>query len=230
MRLPKRTMPLITFIAGAGAALAVENGGQALINAQRERQAAAAQQEQIRQLQLADPNALTGPGDLLFPPSDLQTPTTPLRTLPPSQAGSMQLTRTNNFYPNSRDPIWLLTVSLPNGTTKSYEALVGRGDKQQANRDIRGNESPLPKGRYRVSEIAPITPGLNPELGKAAWIGLEPLFNTSRSSLGIHHDPSAGKGKESGTSGCVGLVQHKDVLELTGLIRQFHIQQLQVIS
>jgi hypothetical protein len=224
-------MPIFTFIAGAGAALAVENGGEALLDAQRNRQATAAQQEQVRTLQLSDPAALRGPGDLtILPPADLQIPSTPVRTLSPVQAGGMVLTRTDELYPNSKDPIWILTVSLPNGSTKDFKALVGRGAKQQANRDTRGNESPLPKGRYQITDIAPITAGLNPELGKAAWIGLEPLFNTGRSALGIHHDPSAGKGKESGTSGCIGLIRHEDVLELAGLVRQFRIQQLQVLS
>jgi hypothetical protein len=231
MRIPKRTMPFLAFIAGAGAALAVENGGEALLQAQRSRQVSAAQQEQVRTLQLNDPAALSGPGDLtILPPADLQVPTAPARALPPAQAGGMVLSRTAEFYPNSSDPIWVLTVGLPDGSSKSFQALVGRGNKQLANRDTRGNESPLPKGRYQVTEIAPITAGLNPELGKAAWIGLEPLFNTGRSALGIHHDPSAGKGKESGTSGCIGLVNHKDVLELAALVRQYRIQQLQVQS
>lgn len=231
MQLPKPLMPILTFLAGAGTALAVETGGQALLDAQRSQQAAAAQQEQVRTLQLADPAALSGPGDfVLLPPSDLQTPTAPPKTLPPAQTASLQLIRTGEFYANSKDPIWALSLTLPNGTVKTFQALVGRGDKQRANRNISGNEAPLPTGVYRVTDIAPITAGLNPELGKAAWIGLEPLFNTNRSALGIHHDPSAGKGKESGTSGCIGLIRHQDVLELAGLIRQFRVQQLQVLS
>lgn len=185
-----------------------------------------------------------GPGDQLsqapiaaapLPPTTYISPS-PLPIAPPPPvpravtAPLITVFKTSDLLPGSRDPIWQVLVQLPDGKTHQFPALVGRANKQSANRHTSGNESPLPAGKYLITEVSPITPGLNPELGRAAWIGIEPTFRTGRSALGLHHDPSAGKGRESGTSGCVGLLRHSDTLLLAEFIRKYRIGNLLVQS
>jgi len=170
----------------------------------------------------------TGPGNYLA-----HSPIIPLPAPPASKTTApaiITVTKTTSFFTNTRDPLWNVIVRLPDGKTQQFPALIGRAHKQNVNRHISGNESPLPMGKYFVTEVSSIGAGLSPELGKAVWIGLEPSFSTGRSALGMHHDPSAGKGRESGTSGCVGLIHHADTLKLAGLIRQYRIQNLLVQS
>ena len=76
----------------------------------------------------------------------------------------------------------------------------------------------LPPGRYTVSGILPVEPDDPPELGRLIWIGLEPQFPTERAGLGIHHDPSAGLGRESGTDGCIGVIRGDDLMTLAALL------------
>ena len=67
------------------------------------------------------------------------------------------------------------------------------------------------------------------ELGPI-WIGLEPLFPTGRGHLGIHLDPSANRDANSGTLGCVGLIHHKDMVHLAGLVQGRNVRELVVLE
>jgi hypothetical protein len=60
------------------------------------------------------------------------------------------------------------------------------------------------------------------------WIGLEPQFPSARRGLGIHHDPSAGRGRASGTDGCIGLIHGNDLLVLGDLLRRSGTRALEV--
>lgn len=130
----------------------------------------------------------------------------------------------------SGDPIWELQLALPGQNLRSYEALVGRKDRQDADRNKLGSKAPLPKGSYRISGIEPVAPEDAPELGRFLWIALEPQFPTQRLGLGIHQDPSAGYGRRSGTDGCIGLIHGNDLLVLGDLLNLSGTRELVVLD
>ncbi|MEA5414801.1 L,D-transpeptidase [Synechococcus sp. BA-132 BA5] len=143
-------------------------------------------------------------------------------------SGQMVLVRTERQLPISGDPIWELQLLLPGQPARAYEALVGRARRQDGDRDRLGSKAPLPRGRYAVTEITPVEPTDEAELGRFLWIGLEPDFPTARRGLGIHHDPSAGRGRSSGTDGCIGLIHGNDLLVLGDLLRRSGTTELLV--
>ena len=142
--------------------------------------------------------------------------------------GRMTLVRTTRNLPLTGDPIWELQLSLPGQPVRSYEALVGRAGRQEGDRQRLGSQAPLPRGNYRVTRIEPVGEGADPELGRFVWIGLEPLFPSARKGLGIHHDPSAGRGRLSGTDGCIGLIHGNDLLVLGDLLQRSGTRDLEV--
>ncbi|MCP9857968.1 MULTISPECIES: L,D-transpeptidase [unclassified Cyanobium] len=143
-------------------------------------------------------------------------------------SGQMVLVRTERQLPISGDPIWELQLLLPGQPPRAYEALVGRARRQDGDRDRLGSKAPLPRGRYAVTEITPVQPTDAVELGRFLWIGLQPDFPTARRGLGIHHDPSAGRGRSSGTDGCIGLIHGNDLLVLGDLLRRSGTTELLV--
>jgi hypothetical protein len=146
----------------------------------------------------------------------------------PAATGRMTLVRTPRSLPLSGDAIWELQLSVPGQPLRSYEAVVGRAGRQGGDRHRLGSQAPLPQGRYQVSEIEPVVEGEDPELGRYGWIGLEPQFPSARRGLGIHHDPSAGRGRRSGTDGCIGLIHGNDLLVLVDLLRRRGVRDLEV--
>ena len=48
--------------------------------------------------------------------------------------------------------------------------------------------------------------------------------------LGIHQDPSAGLGANSGTLGCIGLIKRNDLLELARQVNKAKIRELVVTN
>lgn len=159
-------------------------------------------------------------------PAEARTGTVP----PGGDDGVMVLMRTERQLPVSLDPIWELQLLIPGQKVRSYVAVVGRADRQEADRNRLGSQAPLPPGRYRVTEIQPMRPEDPPELGRFLWIGLEPEFITERRALGIHHDPSAGQGRSSGTSGCIGLIHGNDLLSLGALLARHGTRELVVVD
>lgn len=150
------------------------------------------------------------------------------RSSPAAASGGMTLVSTKRRMPISGDPIWELELTLPGQKARRFPALVGRKDFQTADRHRLGSQAPLPPGPYEVNEIEPMRPGDDPQLGRFFWIGLEPLFPTDRRALGIHHDPSAGRGRNSGTNGCIGLINGNDVIVLADLLRRHGTRYLVV--
>jgi hypothetical protein len=147
--------------------------------------------------------------------------------MPPATA-QLVLMRTARTIPATGDPVWQLQLRLPGERPRSFEALVGRAGRQEADRHRLGSQAPLPPGRYTVSGILPVEPDDPPELGRLIWIGLEPQFPTERAGLGIHHDPSAGLGRESGTDGCIGVIRGDDLLTLAALLEHSGTRELVV--
>lgn len=163
---------------------------------------------------------------LLAPPA--VTPPALATPLPVASPGQISLSRTERHLAATGDPVWELALLIPGQPPRRFDALVGRAARQGADRHQLGSQAPLPKGRYRISALSAIAGGDDPELGQLHWIGLEPLFTTARRGLGIHHDPSAGLGRRSGTDGCIGLIQGNDLVTLVDLVRRSGLRELDV--
>ncbi len=140
----------------------------------------------------------------------------------------MTLVRTTRTLTLTGDPVWELQLLLPGQALRRYEAVVGRAGRQDGDRNALGSRAPLPPGQYRVTGIEPVEANDDPELGRFVWIGLEPQFPSLRKGLGIHHDPSAGRGKRSGTDGCIGLIHGNDLLVLGDLLTRSGTRDLEV--
>ena len=141
---------------------------------------------------------------------------------------TLVLERTDRRLLTTGDPIWNLKIEIPGEPLRRFDAVSGRANRQNANRDHLGSRAPLPVGRYSVGVVEPLIDGAYPELGPV-WISIEPTFTTGRRVLGIHLDPSAGlQNANSGTLGCIGLVNRSDMLELAQLIERSGTDRLEV--
>lgn len=136
-----------------------------------------------------------------------------------------------NKYGN---PIYILHLCVGGKEQKSFNIVTGRKLTQDKNRDRSGTHSPLPNGKYRVSNA--LTQGMLAEVGRVdglsvrqPFLPVSPMFSTGRSALGIHVDPSYNiDSKEDGTSGCIGLTNAADFQDLWASIKQYQIKELQV--
>ena len=143
---------------------------------------------------------------------------------------TLVLERTERRIASTGDPIWDLRLEISGEPTRRFDAVSGRANRQNADRDRMGSRAPLPAGTYSVGPVEPLADGAYPELGPV-WISIEPTFTTGRRVLGIHQDPSAGRlNSQSGTLGCIGLVHRKDMLDLSSLIEQSGTQRLVVMN
>ena len=145
----------------------------------------------------------------------------------PSSDSLLVLERTSRQLSRTKDPIWDLRLIAAGEQIQRFDAVTGRAHRQTADRHRSGTRAPLPVGRYSLGPIEPLGPGDPAELGPI-WIGIEPLFPTGRGHLGIHLDPSANRNANSGTLGCVGLVNRGDMLQLAELIRRHQVTALVV--
>jgi hypothetical protein len=137
------------------------------------------------------------------------------------------LSRTEETVPSTKDPVWELNLVDKSGVViDTLKALSGRASRQTANRHTAGNKSPLPVGTYRIDKAGIAhAPFEDPELGKGYWVPISPLFDTGRSALGFHQDPSWGKlNGESGTSGCIGLDSPKATAKLVDWIETYKVK------
>jgi L,D-transpeptidase catalytic domain len=141
----------------------------------------------------------------------------------------------NGTYRNKyNNPVYALHLCVGGKELKSYEVVTGRSFTQNKNRNKSGTHSPLPDGRYRMSNA--LTPGLVAEVGRVDGLGvrqpflpISPMFSTGRSALGFHVDPSYNKDpKEDGTSGCIGLTNAADFRSFWSDVQRYQIRDLQV--
>jgi hypothetical protein len=106
---------------------------------------------------------------------------------------------------------------------KKFEVISGREYTQNLNRNVSGNKSPSPNGIYAIEKL---TRGYSSETG-GVFIPYTPLFNTGRSNLGFHIDPSWGlKNRENGTEGCIGFKNLEEFNDFNNLIIYNKIDQL----
>ena len=146
-----------------------------------------------------------------------------------ADASLLVLERTTRRLSRTADPIWVLSLNTPGKSTQSFEVVPGRAHRQNADRHRTGTRAPLPAGRYSLGPVEPLGPGDPMELGPI-WIGIEPLFPTGRGHLGIHLDRSANRDANSGTLGCVGLINRADMFHLASLIEQRQVRELVVLD
>lgn len=154
--------------------------------------------------------------------------------LPPIESTAfITLRKTREVVAKTKDPVWRVSLVSKDGVVlDSLKAVTGRAYRQTANRNVAGTKAPLPSGNYRIDrsgiERGPFS---DPELGRGYWIPVTPLFNTGRSELGFHVDPSWGKlNGESGTSGCIGLENTDATVKLVTWIKQLNVSKLVVID
>lgn len=175
-------------------------------------------------------------------PADSQTAGSEISTSSTEQTGRYQCQGTNNhlFLGNGKtknrygNPIYILHLCVGGKERRSFEIVTGRNYTQQRNRNKSGTESPLPNGKYRMSNT--LVPGTLAEVGKVdglnvrqPFLAISPLFRTGRSALGFHVDPSYNKdAKEDGTSGCIGFLNQADFKSFWANVQQYQIKDFQV--
>lgn len=90
---------------------------------------------------------------------------------------TLVLERTGRRIASTGDPIWDLRLEIPGEPTRRFDAVSGRANRQNADRDRMGSRAPLPAGTYSVGPVEPLADGAYPELGPV-WISIEPTFTT----------------------------------------------------
>ena len=182
-------------------------------------------------IRLATPNETTRSSVAARSHSDSQqhraSPAELLAKLQEEGTSVLVLEKTHRRLPSTGDPIWSLRLEIPGRPVRQFDAVSGRANRQSADRDRLGSRAPLPAGHYILGPVEPLAAGAYPELGPV-WIGIEPTFPTGRRVLGIHQDPSAGLGANSGTLGCIGLIKRNDLLELARQVNKAKIRELVV--
>ena len=157
--------------------------------------------------------------------STLQTTSRSISSSPNESV--LVLNRTTRSLRRTGDPIWSLRLETPGQPVQHFDAVSGRAHRQNADRHRSGTRAPLPAGHYSLGPVEALGPADPSELGPI-WIGIEPQFTTGRGHLGIHLDPSANRDANSGTLGCVGLINRADMLTLAELIERRNVQTLLV--
>lgn len=184
-------------------------------------------------IRLATPNETTRSSVAARSHSDSQqhraSPAELLAKLQEEGTSVLVLEKTHRRLPSTGDPIWSLRLEIPGQPVRQFDAVSGRANRQSADRDRLGSRAPLPAGHYILGPVEPLAAGAYPELGPI-WIGIEPTFPTGRRVLGIHQDPSAGLGANSGTLGCIGLIKRNDLLELARQVNKAKIRELVVTN
>lgn len=184
-------------------------------------------------IRLATPNETTRSSVAARSHSDTQqhraSPAELLAKLQEEGTSVLVLEKTHRRLPSTGDPVWSLRLEIPGQPVRQFDAVSGRANRQSADRDRLGSRAPLPAGHYILGPVEPLAAGAYPELGPV-WIGIEPTFPTGRRVLGIHQDPSAGLGANSGTLGCIGLIKRNDLLELARQVNKAKIRELVVTN
>lgn len=144
--------------------------------------------------------------------------------VPPPPANRVEVSMSQER--NSRgNPILDVDVYVNNMLISNFKALSGRTNTQNLDRNVANNASPSPTGSYI---ILPETQGFHPETG-GVFLPYEPTFETQRSELGFHIDPSWGKDNgEDGTVGCLGFKTLEEYNNFVKLIEDNGIYNLDI--
>jgi hypothetical protein len=128
---------------------------------------------------------------------------------PPLSGNYLRLVRDPRNRTNDLgNPIHILEVYRNGIIYQRFKATSGTASSQNRDRSLPDLAAPLQDGLYTVS--GQIVPGAIPEVGKT-FIAVFPRFETARTDLGIHVDPSFNKRNGyDGTSGCIALTNSTD--------------------
>ncbi|BAY82366.1 hypothetical protein NIES267_18450 [Calothrix parasitica NIES-267] len=114
------------------------------------------------------------------------------------------------------NPLYRLSLYADGKLVHSFVSVSGRSITQDRNRHQSGTEAPLPDGKYTVATSA--IPGSIAEAGDR-FLPIQPKFQTGRSALGFHVDPSFERSNgEDGTAGCIGLTNREDLDKLLNFV------------
>jgi hypothetical protein len=146
-------------------------------------------------------------------------------SLPPLAGNYLRLVRDPSKGNNSLgNPIYTLEAYINGRKYRSFNAVSGTATTQDRDRDKANTFAPLPDGLYKVSDS--IAASNIPEVGKT-FIAIYPQFETERSDLGIHQDPSYNKrNKHDGTAGCIGLTTAADRDAVNSFVSKYHPRNL----
>lgn len=124
------------------------------------------------------------------------------------------------------NPLYQLKLYANGQLLRVYTTVSGRASTQNRNRHRAGTEAPLPDGLYKVAQSD--IPGTNPEVGRR-FLPIQPLFQTGRTELGIHYDPSfEQRNGEDGTSGCIAVTNKSELDDLLNYVRIYRPKYLKV--
>lgn len=156
--------------------------------------------------------------------------TPPTQYSPPTQTShssqSFLVMSPTNQVNRFNNPIYKLEFISGNKLIGTFYAVTGRATTQSADRNVSGTRAPLPNGRYKVA--AHTIPGAVKEVG-GRFLPITPMFQTGRTHLGFHYDPSFDKDpKEDGTDGCIGLISPEDRDRLFKLVSEYKPSYLEV--
>ncbi len=145
---------------------------------------------------------------------------------PPLSSGNyLVLVKDPSKGTNDRgNPIYTLEAYVNGEIQRSVNAVSGTGTSQNRNRNLPNTFAPLPDGTYNVS--SQIVAGSIPEVGRT-FIAITPRFETGRSDLGIHLDPSFNKQNGSdGTAGCIGITNQADRDAINQFVMKYNPRNL----
>ncbi|NJR18188.1 MAG: SH3 domain-containing protein [Calothrix sp. CSU_2_0] len=101
----------------------------------------------------------------------------------------------------------------------TVRAVSGRANKQTPS-NVAGSQTPLPFGIYKFDSPGSVE-FKDKEFG-GVWSPVRPIFNTGRSEIGVHYDPSALlNNSNSGTAGCFATPTTKEKDIMTNFIRNY---------
>jgi hypothetical protein len=146
-------------------------------------------------------------------------------SLSPFGGNYLRLVRDPNQGTNRLgNPIYTLEAYVNGRKYRSFKAVSGTATTQDRDRDKANTFAPLPDGLYKVSDT--ILASNIPEVGKT-FIAIYPRFETERSDLGIHQDPSYNKNNQhDGTAGCIGLTTAADRDAINNFVSKYHPRNL----
>jgi hypothetical protein len=122
------------------------------------------------------------------------------------------------------NPIYTLEAYVDGQKYQTFDVVSGTANTQNADRHLGNNAAPLPDGSYNVNKA--ITPGILPEVGRT-FIGIYPKFETGRTDLGIHLDPSFNqRNGYDGTAGCIGITTIADRDAINKFVIKYRPQNL----
>jgi hypothetical protein len=146
-------------------------------------------------------------------------------SLSPFTGNYLRLVRDPNKGSNKlKNPIYTLEAYVNGRKYRSFNAVSGTATTQDRDRDKANTFAPLPDGLYKVSNA--VVASNIPEVGKT-FIAIYPQFETERTDLGIHQDPSYNKKNyHDGTAGCIGLTSAADRDAVNNFVTKYQPRNL----